>query len=92
MSTTDSDRSLSILSPALVPLDELVDEALALHAKWQEQEAAVEAAYRDWCAAPVAERARRHRAYLAAIEQEEAVAMMSAVIRIELDALVRTAA
>jgi hypothetical protein len=56
--------------PRAVPADLVIDELLALRAGWRREAAAAEAAYRRWIGAPSAERARRHAAYLAALDQE----------------------
>jgi hypothetical protein len=64
-------------------LDSLIwpvpDEVQHAHDEWRGEAAAVQETYRQWCAAPVAERARRHGAYRAALDREQAAAVTFAI-------------
>jgi hypothetical protein len=53
----------------------LVDDMLAHYLEWRLHAGAVAEAYRQWSSASRAERASRFSAYIAALDQEGAVAM-----------------
>jgi hypothetical protein len=67
--------------------DELIDEMLACYAEWRQEVWAVEETYRDWCAAPSAERDGRFAVYFAALDQEESAAAAYAIAAEEVRAL-----
>ncbi len=67
-------------SVALAPLDGLVDEMLTHYIDWRRDAQAVRDAYRGWCEAPADERSCRFSAYMAALEREEAAAIMYAAV------------
>ena len=79
------------LAPLSCPRDELIDEMLACYAEWRDEVAAVDDAYRYWCAAPAAERDRRFGVYIAALDQEESAAMVYAGLAEQLRALLHEA-
>jgi hypothetical protein len=62
----------------------LADEALACYFEWREGAAVAAAAYRRWAAAPTHERAACHRAYVAAVDQEESAADLYGLLITEL--------
>ena len=84
MAARDSFPTRLVPLPAAEPADLVVDELLALYAEWRKHAAAAAAAYRRWTRAPRSERGCRHAAYLAAFDQEAAVAMHYEVIADEL--------
>jgi hypothetical protein len=65
-------------------IDALIDEMLAYFDQWRQEVAAVEETYRRWCAAPSAERDRSFGVYIAALDQEEAAAIMYGSVAAEL--------
>ena len=81
-------------SPALDssdrPVPDPIDDALSAYSAWREEAAAVEETYRHWCAAPSAERDRRHGAYIGALDQEQAAAITYAIAASELRALLQS--
>jgi hypothetical protein len=86
-----SDDLIRPVRPALSSLDrlvsDLIDEVLFFHTEWRDEAAAVEEIYRRWSAAPGAEREHCFGAYIAALDQEEAAAMMYAITAAELRAV-----
>ena len=77
------DDNIHPASPALDfldwPVPARIDDVLSLYTAWRDEAAAVEETYRRWCAAAGAERDRRHGAYIAALDQEQAAAIGYAI-------------
>jgi hypothetical protein len=84
------DEKIHLGSPALEslgwPVSDLIDEALFSYADWRDESAAVEETYLHWCAAPRADRNHRYGAYIAALDREQAAAMIYAIAVSELRA------
>jgi hypothetical protein len=80
------------LSSAICPVADLIDEALAFYEEWRDASADVEEIYHRWRTAPDAEREPCYGAYVAALDQEEAAAMMYALADTKLRASLRSAA
>jgi hypothetical protein len=71
------------------PTEEVIDEMLACYAEWREEVAAVDETYRRWCVAPNAGRDLYFGVYIAALDQEEAAAMLYAVVAQEVRELLQ---
>jgi hypothetical protein len=88
-----ADDVIRFVSPALSSLDwtlsDLIDEVLFSHGEWRHEAAAVEQIYRRWSAAHGTEREHLYGAYIAALDQEEAAAMMYATVATEIRALLQ---
>jgi hypothetical protein len=87
-------EKIHVGSPALDslgwPVSDLIDEALFSYAEWRDESAAVEETYVHWCAAPRADRNHRYGAYIAALDREQAAAVVYAIAISELRALVQS--
>jgi hypothetical protein len=80
------------VSPAFSSLCDLVDEVLFFYTEWREEATEVEEIYCRWCAATGAAREHCYGGYIAALDQEEAAAMMYAVTATELRGLLQAVA
>ena len=72
------------------PLSDVIDEVLFLYTEWLDEATGVEEIYRRWSAAPSVEREHWHGAYIAALDQEEAAALMYAITAAEFRGLLQS--